>query len=56
MGWGWLKPVLEFFRALFGDLLTAEKKGTDAQTTDETKERFQAGLGARIKPEPPADK
>jgi len=56
--WGWLKPVLDFLKELFGGILTHEVKATNAQTTDETKERFSA-LRDRIKstppPEPPAD-
>lgn len=52
--WGWLKPVLDFFRDLVGDILKHEVKATDAKTTDETKERFNA-MRNRIKPEPPPE-
>lgn len=48
MTWGWLKPVLDFLRELFGDLLTSEKKGSDAKTDEETRKRFDS-LRDRIK-------
>lgn len=52
MTWGWLKPLLDFLKELFGEVLTTEVKSTDAKTSDDTKKRFQ-GLRDRIKPPAP---
>jgi hypothetical protein len=54
MTWGWIKPVLDFFLGWFMKSAEAETKATEAKTTDETRDKFKAQLGARIKPEPPA--